>query len=123
MVLDVRPSPIAGLWYEGERKALIRAIDSYLEEPQLPELKGEVVAVVAPHAGHRYSGPVAGYAFAAVKGAAPTLVAVLSPFHNYHHAPLLTPDHDAYATPLGSVTIDREAVEALEAKLESTPEL
>ncbi len=119
MVLDVRPSPIAGIWYEGERKALIRAIDTYLEDAQLPELKGEVIAVVAPHAGHRYSGPVAGYAFAAVKGAAPDLVAVLSPFHNYHSAPLLTSAHEAYSTPLGSVPIDKAAVEALDGALRS----
>jgi AmmeMemoRadiSam system protein B len=117
MVLDVRPSPIAGLWYEGERKALIRAIDTYLDDAQLPELRGEVIAVVAPHAGHRYSGPVAGYAFAALKGAAPDLVAILSPFHNYHSAPLLTSAHEAYATPLGSVAIDKGATEALDAAL------
>jgi AmmeMemoRadiSam system protein B len=117
MAVDVRPSPIAGLWYEGDRKALARAVDAYLDGAQLPDLKGEVIAVIAPHAGHRYSGPVAGYAFAAVRGQTPDLVAVLSPFHNFHHAPLLTPAHHAYVTPLGAVPIDAEAVEALEAAL------
>lgn len=60
MGLDLRPSPIAGLWYEGDRRALARSVDAYLDAAQLPELAGEVVGVVAPHAGHRYSGPVAG---------------------------------------------------------------
>jgi AmmeMemoRadiSam system protein B len=49
---------------------------------------------------------VAGYAFAAVRGFAPDLVAVLSPFHQYHHAPLLITAHSGYMTPLGPVLID-----------------
>ena len=63
-MLDVRPSPIAGTWYEGNAKTLARSIDEYLNNAQLPELDGEVVGVIAPHAGHKYSGAVAGYAFA-----------------------------------------------------------
>ena len=82
MTVDVRPSPIAGLWYEGDPKVLASTVDTYLERGQLPKLEGEVIAVVAPHAGHRYSGPVAGYAFAALRGLKPDLVAILSPFHN-----------------------------------------
>ncbi|MFH1183736.1 MAG: AmmeMemoRadiSam system protein B [Chloroflexota bacterium] len=117
MALDLRPSPIAGLWYEGDRKVLAREVDAYLDAAQLPALNGEVIAVITPHAGHRYSGPVAGYAFAAVRGTDPDLVAVLSPFHNHHHAPLLTADHAGYVTPLGNVAIDSRAVEDLEQRL------
>ncbi len=117
MAVDLRPSPIAGLWYEGDRKALARAVDAYLDGAQLPALAGKIVAVVGPHAGHRYSGPVAGYSFAAVRGAKPDLVAVLSPFHNFHNAALLTTSHEAYATPLGAVPVARGAVSALETDL------
>jgi len=119
MSMNVRPSPIAGQWYEGDPKALAHAVDAYVNEAKLPELKGEVIGVVAPHAGHRYSGAVAGYAFAALRGRAPKLVAVLSPFHNYHSAPLLTSAHEAYATPLGTVPIEREAVATLDSALRS----
>src|SRR5258706_14755070 len=65
-MLDVRPSPIAGTWYEGNAKTLAHSVDEYLNNAQLPELDGEVVGVIAPHAGHRYSGAVAGHAFAAI---------------------------------------------------------
>ncbi len=119
MSTNVRPSPIAGQWYEGDPKALARAVDAYVNEAKLPALKGEVMGVVAPHAGHRYSGAVAGYAFATLRGRSPSLVAVLSPFHNYHNAPLLTSAHEAYATPLGTVPIDSEAVAALDSTLRS----
>jgi AmmeMemoRadiSam system protein B len=119
MNVDVRPSPIAGTWYEGEPTALARAIDTYMDRAQLPVLHGEVVAVIAPHAGHQYSGPVAGYAFAALRGMKPDAVAVLSPFHNYHAAPLLTTTHAAYGTPLGAVPVDREGLQALGAAVQA----
>jgi hypothetical protein len=117
MALDVRPSPIAGTWYEGEPKALAREIDGYLDAAHLPSLPGQVLGVIAPHAGYYYSGPVAGYSFAAVRGASPELVAVLAPYHQFHHAPLLTADHDAYSTPLGAVSVSRSALVELEDRL------
>ena len=84
MNLDLRPSPIAGLWYEGDPKVLARTIDGYLDHAQLPNLEGEVIAVVAPHAGHRYSGSVAGSAFAALRGLKPDLVAIFEYFTDSH---------------------------------------
>jgi AmmeMemoRadiSam system protein B len=119
MNLDLRPSPIAGLWYEGDPQVLARNVDAYLDQAHLPELEGEVIAVVAPHAGHRYSGPVAGYAFAALRDRTPDVVAILSPFHNYQNAPFLTSGHDAYATPFGAVPIDHASLESLDAELKS----
>jgi AmmeMemoRadiSam system protein B len=116
----VRPSPLAGKWYEGNPKSLARAVDQYLDQAELPELPGEVVAVIAPHAGHFYSGPVAGYAFAAVRGTTPDLVAVLSPMHQPYYEPLLTTAHAAYSTPLGQITVDEEIVALLDAQLKET---
>lgn len=116
-IAPVRPSPIAGTWYEGSPKALARIVDEYLDRAELPEMEGEVVAVIAPHAGHIYSGPVAGVAFAAVRGRTPDLVAVISPMHQPYHEPLLTTAHAAYFTPLGDIPVATEALAALEAAL------
>jgi hypothetical protein len=109
---------LAGTWYEGNPAALARAVDQYLDQAELPELPGEVVAVIAPHAGHIYSGPVAGYAFATVRGKSPDLVAVLSPMHQVFNQPLLTTAHAAYSTPLGQIPVDDEAVAQLDARLQ-----
>lgn len=117
--LNLRPSPIAGTWYNGRPKALAEEIDHYLDRAELPELPGEVIAVIAPHAGHRYSGPVAGYAFAAVRNRTPDLVAVISPMHQPYFEPLLTARHDAYATPLGNIPIDKEALAELDTILKA----
>jgi len=115
--LDVRPSPIAGQWYPGDPKRLSLDVDRYIHAAKLPELNGEVVAIITPHAGHIYSGPVAGYAFAALQGYQPDLVAVISPMHYPYNEPLLTTAHDAYETPLGTIPVDAEAVQKLDTLL------
>ena len=116
--LDIRPSPIAGQWYPADPKRLSMDVDRYIHDAKLPELKGEVVAIITPHAGHIYSGPVAGYAFAALQGYQPDIVAVISPMHYPYNEPLLTTAHDAYETPLGTIPVDAEAVQKLDALLE-----
>ncbi len=116
---NVRPSPLAGRWYPGDPALLSVSVDGYLDAADLPELRGEVVALIAPHAGHIYSGPVAGYAFAAVRRQQPEIVAVVSPMHYPYPYPLLTSGHDAYATPLGAIPIDRQAVEDLDQRLQA----
>jgi AmmeMemoRadiSam system protein B len=115
--LDVRPSPIAGQWYPGDPRRLAASVDQYINDATLPELDGEVVAIVAPHAGHIYSGPVAGYAFAALRGLKPDLVAVASPMHYPLPQPLITTAHSAYQTPLGPIPIDADALKMLDAHL------
>ncbi len=118
-MIDVRPSPIAGQWYEGDPTALAEIVDEYLNDAALPRLDGDVLGVIAPHAGHMYSGAVAGYAFAALKGLRPDLVAVLGPMHRPFDEPLLTTTHGAYFTPLGSIPVDRTTLKDLDVILKS----
>jgi MEMO1 family protein len=114
----VRPSPIAGRWYPADSQRLASQVDGYLQAASLPAFNGDVIAVMAPHAGLMYSGPVAGYAFAALKGLQPGLVAVISPLHDYYPQPLLTTTHQAYTTPLGMVDVDHEALELVDKHLQ-----
>lgn len=116
--LDIRPSPIAGQWYPADPDRLIDSIDNYLNHAHLPVIEGEIIAVMTPHAGHRYSGPVAGYAFNALRGMNPDVAVVVSPMHHYFNQPLLTTAHEAYFTPLGPMIVDREMIVALEANLQ-----
>jgi hypothetical protein len=117
-VSDVRPSPISGQWYADQPEVLSRAVDDFIRSAALPPLEGEVVAVIAPHAGHRYSGAVAGYAFASLLNMQYELVAVVSPMHHPSAATLLTTAHRAYETPLGEVQVDEQAVLALDSALQ-----
>ncbi len=112
-IFDVRPSPIAGMWYTADPKRLAKEVDEYISAAHLPPLEGDVIGVIAPHAGYRYSGPTAGYAFRSVKGASFDVVAVISPMHGYHPAGLLTSAHRFYSTPLGNIPISKDLVEGL----------
>ena len=115
---DLRPSPIAGTWYPGDAEALARSVDKQLAEAELPPAPGPVVGLVAPHAGHRYSGGVAAHAFRAVSGMHPETVAVVSPMHHPHPAAVLSSSHQAYWTPLGEIEIDLERLAAFGAALQ-----
>lgn len=116
-VSKIRPSPIAGHWYSDNPQRLSQQIDDFLNKAQLPVLTGEVLAVVAPHAGPRYSGRTAAHAFRALQGRQVDLVVIVSPLHQYYPATYLTSAHQAYETPLGVVEVDRQAVHAVDISL------
>ncbi len=111
--LDVRPSPIAGQWYPSDPERLAASVDRYIAQATVPPIPGRIVGIQSPHAGHRYSGPVAGYAFKAVQGLAVDVVALVGPSHYPYRAPLITTGHAAYATPLGIVPVARDRLAEL----------
>lgn len=102
---NVRPSPIAGTWYSADPEQLKNTVDAYIQQANPPDIPGEVIGLVAPHAGYRYSGAVAGHAFKTVQGKSYDLIAVISPMHQHHPQPLLTSAHQAYRTPLGEIPL------------------
>lgn len=119
-MLTVRPSPIAGTWYPGSAEALARSVDVQLKAAQPDPIPGEIVAVIVPHAGHRYSGQVAATAFRTLKGADRSPVALVSPMHHPYPGRVLTSGHSAYSTPLGEISIDQESLGRLETALHSS---
>lgn len=104
---NVRPSPIAGTWYPGDPRRLAESVDRYLEHAAgITPVEGEIVGLIVPHAGHRYSGQIAAYAFALLKERQFDTVAVVSPLHALARGEVLTSGHSAYSTPLGLVPLD-----------------
>jgi MEMO1 family protein len=106
-VNPIRPSPIAGSWYSADKKKLSAEIKGYIENTAVPAFSGEVVGLVAPHAGYFYSGETAGYAYRCVEGMAFDLCVVVSPLHDFRPEPLLTSAHAYYSTPLGEVEVEK----------------
>ncbi len=114
---SIRPSSIAGRWYTANPERLRAQIEGYLNAADSTDLPGEPLGVIAPHAGYRYSGATAGYAFNAVRHRHYSLVAVLSPLHDFHPAAVFTNSCQAYSTPLGTVPVDHAAVQAVSTRL------
>ena len=115
--LDIRPSPIAGSWYPGDAESLAVSIDQLLNDVKPKDIEGQIVGLIVPHAGHRYSGGVAAHAFSQIKGLQPEVVIVLSPLHMPADEPILTSDHQAYGTPLGTIAIDQDLLTEIALKL------
>ena len=112
-----RPSPLAGTWYPGSPQALARSVDAQLAAATSARPAGDLVALIVPHAGHRYSGAVACQAFHLLRGIAVETVVVVSPMHQPYPGRILTSAHPAYQTPLGIVAVDGELLDAVEASL------
>jgi AmmeMemoRadiSam system protein B/AmmeMemoRadiSam system protein A len=116
---SVRPAAVAGMFYPGDPRALAAEVDELLdgvESPAGPRL-GFPKAIVVPHAGYIYSGPVAARAYdelAPARGIVRRVV-LLGPVHRVPVRGLAVPSAGAFATPLGTVRVDKEAIGAVRA--------
>jgi MEMO1 family protein len=102
----VRPPAVAGTFYPADAKELSQMVDGFLAKVTSPALE-DVVAIVSPHAGYVFSGPVAGSSYAAIKGRKFDRVVVIAPSHYEAFGFSSVFDGSAYATPLGEVPVDR----------------
>lgn len=106
----IRPAAVAGLFYPADAAQLHRDIQSMLSVAEQTESVPK--AVIVPHAGYIFSGPVAASAFAQLKNIRHIVkrVIVLGPCHRVPLNGLATSSADYFETPLGSIGIDREAI-------------
>jgi AmmeMemoRadiSam system protein B len=109
----VRPTAVAGTWYPGSAGALLREVDAYLDAvTELPP--GHVDAILAPHAGLMFSGPVGAHAYKAAAAGAGYDVAVLAgPSHFVAFEGVAVWPEGAFASPLGEASIDARGAAAL----------
>ena len=110
----VRRAAVAGTFYPGTTDELETTVQSYLARAEAPS--GPVPkAIIAPHAGYIYSGPVAAAAYARIAPARETInrVVLLGPCHRIPLRGLAASGADSFATPLGEVAVDKEAVERI----------
>lgn len=106
----VRAPAVAGMFYPSDPAVLEHMVTRFTEAE--PALARPYKAIIAPHAGYPYSGPIAGTVYAAVRHLAPRIrrVVLLGPAHRLGFGGIAAPSEDALATPLGVVPVDREAI-------------
>ena len=104
--MNVRPAAVAGMFYPASSSALKHLVTDLLNEP-LPIEVPAIKALIAPHAGYRYSGSVAASAYRLLAGKTFQRVLLLGPAHRVALRGLAASNFDAFETPLGIVPIDR----------------
>lgn len=110
---NIRPAAVAGLFYPDNAAELKHEIETYLTntqpEPDTPK------AIIAPHAGYVYSGSVAASAYASIAPVANKIsqVILLGPAHRMPVSGLATVDYEGFATPLGVVPVNTEAIQSI----------
>jgi len=122
---SVRQPAVAGLFYPDDPATLQRQVDKLMSGAATARRPGGFPkALVAPHAGLPYSGPVAASAYAALGGGAERIrkVVLMGPSHRVPFRGIATTTATAYRTPLGLVPIDQTAC-ALIAELPGVVEL
>lgn len=111
---QVRPAAVAGAFYTGQANALALEVATMLEDAahHLTAPATLPKAVIVPHAGYIYSGPVAASAYALLQRGRGVYrrVVLLGPVHRVPVRGLALPDTEGFATPLGIVPLDLEAM-------------
>lgn len=110
---STRQPAVAGMFYPGVADTLLRDIRIMLADAAKVEFIPK--ALIVPHAGYIYSGPIAASGFAALKNIASRIrrVVLLGPTHRVAVQGLALPGVDAFSTPLGTVPLDSEAIQRI----------
>jgi MEMO1 family protein len=111
----LRPPAVAGTWYPGSAGALTREVDALLDAAGRPP-RGRIRAVIAPHAGMMYSGPVGAYAYkAAAQSGSFDVIVLVGPSHFVGFEGVALYPDGAFESPLGMAEIDVEGARAIAA--------
>jgi len=107
--MRIRPSAVAGTFYPREARELLATVDEHLSRGRVTDGIKAPKAIIAPHAGFIYSGPVAGSAYASLAARCKDIsrVVLVGPAHRVPFPGLATSAASAFASPLGDVPLDR----------------
>jgi AmmeMemoRadiSam system protein B len=113
--MALRQAAVAGTWYPARADALSREVQAYIAQAQSLTLPAgaDVVALVAPHAGLMFSGPVAAYAYQVLTSRAYDSIVLVGPSHYVGFDGASIWAAGAFDTPLGRLTIDEPLAAAI----------
>jgi hypothetical protein len=111
---QTRPAAVAGRFYPASSHALDRMVNEFLSQAQAGST-ADPKAVIAPHAGYIYSGPIAGSSLRPWVEASAKInrIILIGPSHFVYFDGLALPSDTKFATPFGDVSVDMESVKRL----------
>ena len=114
----VRPPAVAGTFYNSQKQVLANDVQMLIADARsnIDASEHSPKAIIAPHAGYIYSGPVAASVYARLMAKRDVIkrVILLGPVHHVAVRGLALPGVTVFATPLGEIPIDLDAVAAIE---------
>ncbi|MDH3948578.1 MAG: AmmeMemoRadiSam system protein B [Gammaproteobacteria bacterium] len=114
----IRQPAVAGMFYPADKTELHQSVDTYIQDAlrTQPQQEEAPKAIIVPHAGYIYSGPVAASAYARLLTARDLIhrVVLLGPSHRVPFRGLASSGATHFVTPLGQIPLDRELIEKLE---------
>jgi MEMO1 family protein len=108
----IRPTAVAGTWYPGSAVALAADVDTYLGAASPAPVK-RLQAIIAPHAGMMFSGPVAAYAYSAAAQHEFDVAVLIGPSHFAAFEGAALWPEGAFDSPLGPAPVDVTGAKAL----------
>src|SRR5437762_9081613 len=108
----VRKAAVAGSWYPGSAPALAAAVDRHLSHAER-DPSGDLVALVSPHAGLMYSGPVAAHAYRLLRDRRFDVAVLVGPSHFVAFDGVALQRSGGFETPLALARIDDECADAI----------
>ena len=105
---DIQKPVVAGSFYPAESVLLAGQVTNYLNDAKPEAINGDIIALISPHAGYIYSGPVAAYGYKAISGRKYDTVVIIGISHHVLFDGVAYLEKDLYHTPLGDVPIDLE---------------
>ncbi|MGB2599455.1 MAG: AmmeMemoRadiSam system protein B [Candidatus Omnitrophota bacterium] len=99
---------LAGTWYTANAKALKAELESYLASAEAEKIDGDVIGLIVPHAGFRYSGAIAAYAYKAAMMQKPDKVIIVGFSHRKYFPVISVFTDEAFVTPLGRAVVDQD---------------
>src|SRR5215510_3036972 len=112
MTPKVRRAAVAGSWYPGTAPSLAAAVDRYLANTT-QDVAGDLVALIVPHAGLMYSGPVAAHAYRLLSTSSFETAVIVGPSHFVGFDGVALYSSGGFDTPLGVVEVDEQLASRL----------
>ncbi|MCB9771108.1 MAG: AmmeMemoRadiSam system protein B [Candidatus Omnitrophica bacterium] len=110
---NIKLPNVSGQFYAGDPQKLAGDIDAFLKAATISPVTDNIQMIIAPHAGYRYSGSVAGYSFKAVSKKSFKTIIILAPSHFYGFDGASIWTNGGFKTPLGVVPVDEDFAKAL----------
>ena len=116
----IRKAVGEGRWFSSSKEELTKEVDNYINSAfsKIPKIEGQILGCISPHAGFRYSGPTAGYDFAALKKDAeihgqPDTVFIIGFSHSSHFNYAAIMDGKGIKTPITTTEIDLDSIKIM----------